>query len=719
MERKKKVKDKVKRNVDNKLDQKIEKKGSLSKHIVLSLAVTIVAVFIIMIFIINIVTGSQIRTAVDRELYGTVDMNRKSIEELADRMASVANPVLDILADMYANEGKSDSSEVYESAVTGDLISYDKAKAEEFILDNLRSAVKNDRDIIGCGVYFEENAFSDNIYEYNPYISESDVTDGTVGRLPMEIYKTDLSYQVASNTGRVAFSDVFPSNMDDFNIVSAKFPVVYNGEFKGTVGIDVKETIFDFGNLKNDFYKSGYYDVLNENEIILYATDNKNIGMRLEELVEPKAYSDLKELMAKGENFAYNLKTDRGNVRAYYEPVKMGDATWWVQTAIAHNEYSKTSRGLSVILVVLGVLTTFVLIGNAIRLINKSLKPLEEIGEKANVIEQGNIDIELNYNGNDEIGRLAASINGMIRRFKNITVNIEYKLQEIAKGNLCVDNNETDLYVGSFNNILIVFNDIFETLNDTMSKIRLSSEHVTKGADQVSGGAQNLSQGSMEQAAAVQQISSNIQLIGEQFKETTKMSEDAKETTDNAVIDVDISNEKMAQMTEAMKEINKKSSEIANIIKAIDDIAFQTNILALNAAVEAARAGEAGQGFAVVADEVRNLAQKSAAEASSTTALIQDSLDAVNRGTSIVTETTESLIAVGDKVKEVNNIIDKIAIATKEQSVGVAEVVSGVEQIASVVQNNSATAEESAAASEELSAQATQMNTMVEKFKTR
>jgi ABC-type transporter Mla subunit MlaD len=162
----------------------------------------------------------------------------------------------------------------------------------------------------------------------------------------------------------------------------------------------------------------------------------------------------------------------------------------------------------------------------------------------------------------------------------------------------------------------------------------------------------------------------------------------------------------MQAMSAAMDAIKTSSSDIAKIIKTIDEIAFQTNILALNAAVEAARAGEAGMGFAVVADEVRNLAQRSAQAAKETAAKIEGAIARTEQGVQISAKVAQALEEIVTKVRQVNQLVTEVSAASKEQTQGIDQVNTAVSQMDRVTQSNAASAEEAASASEELNAQA-------------
>jgi methyl-accepting chemotaxis protein len=175
--------------------------------------------------------------------------------------------------------------------------------------------------------------------------------------------------------------------------------------------------------------------------------------------------------------------------------------------------------------------------------------------------------------------------------------------------------------------------------------------------------------------------------------------------------------EVVAQVVDTMKGINDASRKIADIISVIDGIAFQTNILALNAAVEAARAGEQGRGFAVVAGEVRNLAGRSADAAKEIKQLINNSVERVTQGTSLVDQAGATMGEVVASIKRVTDIMGEISAASAEQSAGVAQVGEAVTNMDQATQQNAALVEEMAAAASSLRSQAQELVQTVAVFK--
>ncbi len=367
---------------------------------------------------------------------------------------------------------------------------------------------------------------------------------------------------------------------------------------------------------------------------------------------------------------------------------------------------------------VIGILIMVVFIN---LLLKKLLKPLFDISDyvysKSDLVfsdDHSNQLIEEYATRSDVIGIIVNSVNTIISNMaSNITQTSKY-IELMADGNFGFDLDFE--FKGEFAKIKESLIDINDSMNETLSRIKLAAEDVSNGSQQVSDGSQLLSQGAMEQSSSIDELSSTILDISDHVQTTAQSALKVNDDAINVGLKIETSNLQMQDMVSAMNDINSKSQEISKIIKAIDDIAFQTNILALNAAVEAARAGQAGKGFAVVADEVRNLAQKSAEAAKNTNILIQDSIFAVESGTKIADDTAKALNIVVEDSKNMISTINEISEASAQQSESISQVTMGIEQISNVVQTNAATAEESASVSEELSHQAQILMDLIEKF---
>jgi methyl-accepting chemotaxis protein len=250
-------------------------------------------------------------------------------------------------------------------------------------------------------------------------------------------------------------------------------------------------------------------------------------------------------------------------------------------------------------------------------------------------------------------------------------------LKELANGDLTktIDLEEND----EIGELVQSVNEMSRKMNDAVGQ-----------ALQVSGG---LTDSAAATAASIEETSATLDEISSMTKQNAGNTAHANQLMISAKESISKANDSMAGLALSMAEITKASEQTQKIVKSIDEIAFQTNLLALNASVEAARAGEAGAGFAVVADEVRNLAMRAKASAQDSTNLLDNIVRKVKDGENIVNITSTAFSQVTSNAEKIGNLMEEIAVASKEQSQGIGQVTIVITEMSNTTQQNAGNAD--------------------------
>ena len=481
-----------------------------------------------------------------------------------------------------------------------------------------------------------------------------------------------------------------------------------SGKIMGVANCDFLSTAIEELDYENGGYKTAITGVLTDN--MMYVANSKYpdyVGS-----TDEQASSEVVNAVQNEQQ----VETLTDGMYIIYSPITMNgsDLVWTSMYQVKESDVMSTRNAILRTIILVAVIGVIALAIVGIYFFKKALSPITYIVGYADELSNGNLNVDMSYNADNEFGDIIDALRGMSETWKLYIGEISRVLGAISNKDL-TEEIEAE-FIGDFAPIKVSLETIVTSLNDTLNTIGRAATLVSEGANQISQGAQNLSQGSTEQAASVEELSATVNDIYTQTQTNSENAQVAAEKVNAAGNEIENSNRQMTQLMAAMEDMTNKSNEIQKIVKTIEDIAFQTNILALNAAVEAARAGAAGKGFAVVADEVRNLATKSSEAAGETTRLIEETINAINHGNALAESTSKALNTVVVTTKEAVDVVNEISLASETQATAVSQITEGINQVSVVVQTNAATAEESAASSEELYSQANILEAELNEF---
>ncbi|PZP36562.1 MAG: methyl-accepting chemotaxis protein [Roseateles depolymerans] len=321
--------------------------------------------------------------------------------------------------------------------------------------------------------------------------------------------------------------------------------------------------------------------------------------------------------------------------------------------------------GLTLAAIVLGTLMSVLITRAIVGRLSSSLKLAEAVAD-------GDLTHELRARGDDEVAQLQRALTRMVTQLRQV-----------------------------------------------VGEVREGVESVSTASSQISTGNQDLSARTEQTAANLEETASSMEELTGTVGQSADTARQANQLAGSAAEAAARGGQVVGQVVRHMDNISDASRRIADIIGAIDGIAFQTNILALNAAVEAARAGEHGKGFAVVASEVRALAQRSAEAAKEIKGLIARSVETVEAGAADVAQAGKTMDELVLSVRRVTDLMGEIATAAVEQRDGIQQVNQAVANLDQMTQQNAALVEESTAASGSLREQAERLASVVSVFRLR
>lgn len=571
---------------------------------------------------------------------------------------------------------------------------YNTAKDNrEFIANSISDFVYRNKEVLGAAFVSKVNFDGFDSRYGGGRVWHSDVsgrfiplayreTDGSIIEKTFDFPEGESFYIEALNTQQVYLSE--PFHYINNYVQQVNIPVIDSqNNFAGIICYFVNLGLIQNELSKYKIFDTGFPVLMSEKGKVIYHSDPNLINKEAKDIFSPEIYESIVKATNTGGRASVSAYSNVYKRDVYATSSVVGiegtKTEMIVQALIPKDEIVSTANGVMQTSLIIAIVVVLIVSLVLYLLLSKVITPIDNMVDSTSyMMKMG--DIAFASLGND--------VNSQMRSFYKAFKNSMTLWNNVMKG---LDKTLSSQEVSALTELDTMNKNMVNMINHNesiLSDVADVVNQINSDTNAVAEISQELADGTISQAAAVEELSSNLSHIAQM--------------ADNINQNANQSNHKLEDMVKSIGQINESAQNISNVIKVIDDIAFQTNILALNAAVEAAHAGEHGKGFAVVAEEIRALASKSAQAAKNTNTLISDSISKTNRGNALAKDTKDSL---GDILSKVSNITAAIEQLNR-----------GVTQISDVVQKNSAGAQSTAAASYDIASKANTLKELISSF---
>ncbi|MEY7848992.1 methyl-accepting chemotaxis protein [Natrarchaeobius sp. A-rgal3] len=422
----------------------------------------------------------------------------------------------------------------------------------------------------------------------------------------------------------------------------------------------------------------------------------------------------------------------------------------------------------------LATVAAVVLIGGVGAVIGwNTSRSIDRLTRKAERMEEGDLDVDLESERIDSIGRLYDGFDNMRDSLKTqiteatearqeaerarteterINRHLETKADEYsevmgvcAEGDLTArmdpesENEAMASIATEFNEMIAEIEETTATVKSFATEVATASEQVTasseevrSASEQVTESVQEISEGADRQSENLQSVtyemdglSTTIEEIAASSNEVADLAERTAQTGERGREAAQDALEGMTEIetgseaaVEEIARLEREMEQIDELLEFITEVAEQTNMLALNANIEASRSADSSEGFSVVAGEVKDLAEETKNAAADIERRLERIKSQTDRAAEEVQQTSDRVTEHTDSVERAADALEEIADYAEETNGGIQEIseasdeqASSTQEVVAMVDDVAAIAEETSAESETVAAAAEEQTT--------